>query len=129
MDSFINVVGNLTRDPEIKFSDSGTQVTRFGLAVTRKPKNGEEQTSFYNVVSFNSLAENIANSLSVGTRVVVSGRLEVRNYKKNDGTEGTAVDIVADEVAPSLRFATASVLKNSRGGNNGVSYDMGEEPF
>jgi single-strand DNA-binding protein len=131
MDSFINVVGNLTRDPEIKFSDSGVQITKFGLAVTRKPKNGDEQTSFYNVVAFNSLAENVAGSLTKGNRVVVTGRLEVRTYSKNDGTEGTAVDIVAEEVAPSLRFATASIAKNAiRNGNGGGrSYESSDEPF
>ena len=132
MDSFINVVGNLTRDPEIKFSDNGVQITKFGLAVTRKPKNGDEQTSFYNVVSFNSLAENVANSLTSGQRVVVTGRLEVRKYDKNDGTEGTAVDIVAEEVAPSLRFATGSVTKNARrdvGNGGGRGYNDDEAPF
>ena len=114
MDSFITVSGNLTRTPEIRFSDSGTSVVRFGIAVNRKRKNGEENTSFYDVVAFGSTAENLANSLSSGDRVIVAGHQEVRTFDKKDGTKGTAVEIVADEVGASFRFATASVAKNPR---------------
>jgi single-strand DNA-binding protein len=117
MDSTITVSGNLTRDTELKFTDSGLARVRFGIASTRKVKD-KETTSFYDVVAFGKTAENIHESLSKGTGVLVTGRLEVRQYDKNDGTKGTAVEIVADDVAALLRFATVTVHKNERNGGD-----------
>jgi single-strand DNA-binding protein len=116
MDSFITITGNLTREPEIRFNDQGMQITKFAVATTRKLKSGDEQTSFYDVVSFGRTAENIANSLNKGSRVLVSGRLEVRNYEKQDGTRGTAVEVVAEEVGASLRFAQVGITRNEKVG-------------
>jgi single-strand DNA-binding protein len=114
MDASIHLVGNITRDPELRFGDTGTPYARFGIAVTRRDKNKQETTSFYDVVSFGTLAENIAQSVGKGTRVHVSGRIEVRDFDRQDGTKGRAVEVVADEVSPSLRFATVSVTRNER---------------
>lgn len=114
MDSFITITGNLTRDPEIRFNDNGMQITKFAVAATRKLKSGDEQTSYYDVCCFGRLAENAADSLTRGSRVLVAGRLEVRNYEKQDGTRGTAVEVVADEVAASLRFARVDINKNEK---------------
>jgi single-strand DNA-binding protein len=134
MNSHITIAGNLTRDPEIRFTDSGMQVARFAVAVNHKDKSGEERTSFYDVVTFGGMAENVANTLTRGNRATVSGRLEVRSYEKKDGTPGTSVEVIADEVGVSLRFDRASVIKTeratagagARGGNSGGS---SYEPF
>ena len=128
----------------------------FGVAVNRSWRNQqsqewEEQTSFFNVVAWRQLAENIGASLSKGSRVVVSGRLEQRSWENDQGEKRSIVEIVADDVAASLRFATAEVHKVERsgpsdgggggggprpapvgGGSSGGSNsydDYGEEPF
>jgi len=125
MSASITISGNMTRNPELRYSDTGTALVRFGVAVSYKTKTKPETTSFYDVVAFNSLAENVAASLASGNRVNVTGRVEVRKYQKKDGTEGTAVEIVADEIGPSLRWATATIEKNSKdsgyGGGSGGS--------
>ena len=123
--SNINVTGNITRDLELRYSDGGNAYTRFGVAVSRKDKAGTENTSFFDVVAFGSLAENAASSLAKGNRVTVAGRVEVKTYEKKDGTgEGKSVEIVADSLGPDLRWATATVYKNERinGGGNS-NYD------
>lgn len=129
MDSFITITGNLTREPEIRFNDQGMQITKFAVATTRKLKNGDEQTSFYDVVSFGRTAENIANSLNKGSRVLVSGRLEVRTYEKQDGTRGTAVEVVAEEVGASLRFAQVAVSRNEKTGAGASAGDSGSSEY
>jgi single-strand DNA-binding protein len=113
MDSTITVSGNLTRDTELKFGDTGLARVRFGLASTRRVKE-KETTSFYDVVAFGKTAENIHASLSKGNGVIVTGRLEVREYERKDGTKGTIAEVVADEVGALLRFATVSIEKNER---------------
>ena len=126
MSASITISGNMTRNPELRYSDAGIPLVRFGVAVSYKTKTKPEVTSFYDVVAFNSLAENIASSLVSGNRVNVTGRVEVRKYQKKDGGEGTAVEIVADEVGPSLRWATASVEKNAKDNNYGGGSSAGE---
>ncbi|MCA1838748.1 MAG: single-stranded DNA-binding protein [Actinomycetota bacterium] len=120
MSNNITVVGNLTREPELRYTPSGAAVAKFGIAVNRfyTSRTGEkvEQTDFFNVNAWRQLAENIAESLTVGTRVLVSGRLQSRSWETEEGQKRTVVEIEADEVGPSLRWATASVTKASRGG-------------
>lgn len=122
MDSFITVTGNITREPELKFGEDGLARIRFGIASTWKTKT-RENTSFYDVVVFGKIAENIHASLAKGNHVIVTGRQEVREYERKDGTKGTAVEIIASEVGPSLRFATVNITKNERNtapaGNDG----------
>lgn len=146
----ITVVGNCTRDPELKFTPSGMAVANFGVAVNRRWQNRttnewEEAVSFFDVTAWQQLAENIAESVQKGTRVIVAGRLDQRSWETQDGEKRSKVEIVADEIAPSLRYATASIVKNERrdsadsngggGGNRTVAneppagYDMDEEPF
>lgn len=117
-DSNITVVGNVTRDPELKYTPSGQANLHLGIAVSRRWQNKQtsewqEQTSFLSVVAWASLAENAAESISKGDRVVVTGRLEQRSYEV-DGDKRSVVEIVADEIAPSLRWATAQVIKAER---------------
>lgn len=118
-DNTITLVGNVTRDPELRYTPSGQANVRLGLAVNRRWQNRqtsewEEQVSFFNVVAWASLAENAGESLAKGTRIVVTGRLEQRSYETPDGEKRSVVEIVADEIAPSLRWATAQVVRNER---------------
>lgn len=117
-DNTITLVGNLTRDPELRFTTGGRAVAQFGLAVNRRyQQNGEwqDQTSYFNIVAWGTLGENVAASVTKGMRVVVSGRLEQREYQTREGDKRTAIEINADEVGPSLRWATASVERTPRG--------------
>jgi single-strand DNA-binding protein len=159
-DNTVTIVGNVTRDPEIRYTAGGQANANFGVAVNRRWMNRqtndwEERTSFFNVVAWREMAENVAESIGKGTRVVVTGRLEQRSWETENGEKRSVVEIVADEVAPSLRFATAAITRNERregfggagpggpgagggGGGGGrpaggappPSYDdFGEEPF
>ncbi len=117
----ITLVGNLTRDPELRFTPAGQATTTFGLAVNRRWQNRqtqewEETTSFFDVVCWQSLAENVSESLRKGTRVVVTGRLEQRSWENSEHERRSKIEVVADEVGPSLRWATALVKKNDRRG-------------
>ena len=152
----VTVVGNVTRDPELRFTPSGQAVATFGLAVNRRWQNRqtnewEEQVSFFDVTCWPQMAENVAESITKGSRVVVTGRLEQRSWETQDGDKRSKVEIVADEIGPSLRWATAQVVRNERrdgcdgGGSGGgggsapaprpvqneapAGYDMDEEPF
>ena len=123
-DNSITVVGNITRDPELRFTAGGKGVASFGIAVNRRYQvNGEwqEKVSFFNVVAWDSLGENAAASLSKGSRVIVTGRLEQRDYETKEGEKRSVVEIVADEVGPSLRWARAEVERTQRSGGDGAS--------
>ena len=121
-DNAITIIGNVTRDPELRYTPGNQSVTTFGVAVNRRWQNRqsqewEESTSFFDVVCWGTLAENSADSVSKGTRVIVSGRLEQRSWETQDGEKRSKVEIVADEVGPSLRWATARAEKTDRRGN------------
>jgi single-strand DNA-binding protein len=139
----VSIVGNLTRDPELRFTPSGQATATFGVAVNRRWQNRqnnewEEATSFFDVVCWAQLAENAAQSLTKGTRVVVSGRLDQRSWETPEHERRSKIEITADEVAPSLRFATASVTRNERrspdsapaysGGGGGSTRPVSNEP-
>ena len=127
-DSTVTVVGNLTRDPELRFTSGGRGQASFGLAVSRRYQvNNEwqEQTSFFNIVAWGTLGENAAASLSKGTRVIVTGRLEQRSYETKEGEKRQVVEVIADEVGPSLRWATATVERVAREGGNGGGGNYG----
>ena len=116
----ITVVGNLTRDPELRYTQSGKATVAVGIAVNRSfQQNGEwkEATTFMNVVAWDQLAENIAASLTKGTRVVVTGRLDVREYEAREGGKRTSVDIVAEDIGPTLRWATVTVERTPAKGS------------
>lgn len=123
-DSTVTLVGNLTREPELRFTQGGRAVATIGLAVSRRYQvNNEwqEQTSFFNVVAWGQLGENAAASLTKGTRVLISGRLEQRSYETQNGEKRSVVEINADEIGPSLRWATTSVERNDRRTGDGGS--------
>jgi single-strand DNA-binding protein len=113
------IVGNLTRDPEIRYTRDGQATTSLSVAVNRRwqdrtTKEWEESTSFFDVVCWRDLAENVALSLTKGARVVVTGRLEQRSWESDEGEKRSKVEIVADEIGASLRFATADIHKVQR---------------
>ena len=121
-DSTVTLVGTLTRDPELRFTTGGRGVASFGIAVTRRDQvNNEwqEQTSFFNVAAWGTLGENAAASLNKGTRVIVTGRLEQRQYETKEGEKRSVVEIIADELGPSLRWARAEVERIARDGASG----------
>jgi single-strand DNA-binding protein len=154
----IDLVGNLTRDPELRYTPGGMPVATFGLAVNLRRQNRqtnewEDRPSFFDIVCYGSLGENVSESLGRGSRVMVVGRLEQRSWETQDGDKRSKIEVIADEVGPSLRWATADVTKNDRrpgsevgvganrgagassGGGGGRSsneppaYDYDEEPF
>jgi len=113
------IVGNLTRDPEIRYTRDGQATTSLSVAVNRRwqdrtTKEWEESTSFFDVVCWRDLAENVALSLTKGARVVVTGRLEQRSWESDEGDKRSKVEIVADEIGASLRFATVDIHKVQR---------------
>ena len=119
----VTVVGNLTRDPELRFTAGGKGVASFGLAVNRRYQvNGEwqEKVSFFNVTAWDTLGENAAASLNKGARIIVTGRLEQRDYETQAGEKRNVVEIVADELGPSLRWARAEVERTQRTGPDGT---------
>lgn len=108
------IVGNLTDDPELRYIPNGSAVANFRLAVNRRIPDGsggwkDAETSFFRVNAWRSLGENVAESLTRGTRVMVAGRLRSRTYETKEGESRTVVEIEADEIGPSLRWATAKV--------------------
>jgi single-strand DNA-binding protein len=123
MDNSVTVVGNITRDPELRYTQSGQAVVKLGLAVNRRWQNRttqewEEQVSFFNITAWAQLAENVGECLTKGMRVVVTGRIEQRSWETPEGEKKSTVDIVADEIAPSLKWATAKVERNERKGGD-----------
>src|SRR5205823_9080429 len=115
----VTLIGNITRDPELRFTPSGQATATFGLAVNRRWQNRqtqdwEEATSFFDVVCWREMAENASESLTKGARVIVTGRLEQRSWESQEGEKRSKIEVVADEIGPSLRWATAEVKKNDR---------------
>jgi single-strand DNA-binding protein len=117
-DNEIHITGNLVREPELRFTTGGTATCGFGIAVNRRyQQNGEwvdAPTNFFNVTVWGQYGENVAASLSKGDRVLVKGRLDFRKYQNKEGVEVTTHDIIADEVCPSLKYATAQISRIER---------------
>ncbi|MBM3707228.1 MAG: single-stranded DNA-binding protein [Actinobacteria bacterium] len=117
--NYVTVLGNLTRDPELRFTPNGTPVASFAIAVNKRiqNKNSGEWTNsadFFNVVTWFKLAENCAESLSKGDRVLITGRLSQESWDDKEGQKRSAYRIIANIVAPSLEFATCKIDKNAR---------------
>src|SRR3954468_24747362 len=129
----ITISGNITRDPEMRYTPSGVSKVTFGVAVNRSWRNQQtqewdEQSSFFNVVAWRQLAENVGASLTKGARVVVSGRLEQRSWETEQGEKRSIVEVVADDVAASFRFATAEIHRVERSGPSNVDLTGGGQP-
>lgn len=116
--SSVTLVGNITKTPELLLTNSGLYYLRFTIAVNRRWQNRqtqewEESTSYFDVVCWRELAENVAQSIRRGDRIVVVGRLEQRSWETPEGERRSKIEVTADEVGPSLRWATAQVEKNA----------------
>jgi single-strand DNA-binding protein len=130
-DTIITVVGNLTADPELRFTQSGAAVANFTVASTPRTldrasgewKDGEALFMRCNI--WRQAAENVAESLTRGARVIVSGRLKQRSFETREGEKRTVVELEVDEVGPSLRYATAKVNKVARGNGGGGGFGGG----
>src|SRR4051812_39772453 len=127
-DTVITVIGNLTADPELRFTQSGAAVANFTVASTPRTfdrqsgewKDGEALFMRCNI--WRQSAENVAESLTRGARVIVSGRLKQRSFETREGEKRTVVELEVDEIGPSLRYATAKVNKVSRGSGGGGGF-------
>jgi single-strand DNA-binding protein len=130
-DTVITVVGNLTADPELRFTPSGAAVANFTVASTPRTfdrqsgewKDGEALFLRCNI--WRQAAENVAETLTRGARVIVQGRLKQRSFETREGEKRTVIELEVDEIGPSLRYATASVTKASRTGGGGGGYGGG----
>ena len=134
-DTVITVVGNLTADPELRFTPSGAAVANFTVASTPRTfdrqsgewKDGEALFLRCNI--WRQAAENVAETLTRGARVIVQGRLKQRSFETREGEKRTVIELDVDEIGPSLKFATATVTKASRGGGNGSAGGGGQDPW
>lgn len=119
----ITIIGNLTRDPELRFTSSGVAVASFTVASTPRTYNRqsgqwEDGTAlFVNCSAWRNIGENAVESLKKGARVIVTGRLVQRNYETSQGERRSSIEVQVDEVGPSLRYATAEVHRSERGGS------------
>lgn len=117
MSNNVTLVGNLTRDPELRYTTGGRAVASCGLAVNRRYQSGgewQEQTSFFNVVCWGEMGENLSASCSKGDRLIVTGRLEQRDWETQEGEKRTVVEVIASEIGPSLRWAQAQIERTER---------------
>jgi single-strand DNA-binding protein len=118
-DNQITIVGNLTDDPELRYTPNGAAVVNFSVAVTPRIRDDaggwkDGDTSFFRVNAWRTLAENVAESLTRGSRVLVIGRLRQRSWETPEGERRSVIEIEADEVGPSLRWATAKIERQGR---------------
>jgi single-strand DNA-binding protein len=143
-ENVVTVTGTLTRDFELRFTVSGRAVANSAVAYNARRRNQatneweDGDPSFFDVSLWADMAENAAESLTKGMRVIVVGRLQQRSWETAEGEKRSKVEIVADEIGPSVRWASVSVEKKRRGGQSsgggggqqsGPVHDPGEEPF
>jgi len=132
MSNNVTVIGNLTADPELRFTASGVAMVNISVADSRRyqDRNGDwqEDTSFFRGTCWRDMAENVAESLTKGARVVISGRLKQRTWETNEGEKRNVVELDIQEIGPSLRWATATVTRTPRadgGAGGGGGYGGG----
>jgi single-strand DNA-binding protein len=131
-DTFVSLIGNLTDDPEVRFTPGGTQVGSFRLAVTPRVREGEGwkdgDTSFFRINLWRDLAAHAAESLSKGDRALVIGRLKARSWETPEGERRSVVEVEAEEVGPSLRWATAKPQRTRKAGNDKTGGQFNDDP-
>ena len=131
-DTHVTITGNLTDDPEVTFTPSGQAVCNFRVAVTPRVRDGDTwrdgDTSFFRVNAWRTLGEHVADSLSKGDRAIVVGRLKSRSWETPEGEQRSLVEVDADEVAPSLRFAVAKPQRPERDGDQPKTGQFADEP-
>ncbi len=127
----VTVVGNLTDDPELRYTPNGAAVCKFRIAVNRRIQDGQGnwkdgEASYFSVNCWRGLGENAAETLTRGTRVIVAGRLQYRSWENQEGEKRSAIEIEADEVGPSLKWATAKIERQTRSSSATSGSDWGE---
>jgi single-strand DNA-binding protein len=133
-DTHVTITGNLTADPELKFTPNGAAVANFRIAVTTRVRDGnawrDGETSFFRINAWRQLAQHVTDSLSKGDRAVVIGRLRSRSWETPEGEQRSVIEIEADEVAPSLKWAIAKPERITRNGNGEAkpSGEFADEP-
>ena len=131
-DTHVTIVGNLTDDPEVTFTPNGHPVANFRLAVTARIKDGDSwrdgDTSYFRVNAWRQLAEHVSESLTKGDRAVVIGRLKSRSWETPEGDKRSVVEVEADEIAPSLRWAVAKPERAVNGGKSKGSGEFNDQP-
>jgi single-strand DNA-binding protein len=135
----ITICGNITRDPELRFTPGGNAVTTFSIAVNKRvqDKNTSEwvdDVDFFNVVAWFRLAENCAESLKKGDRVIVSGRLSQRSWEDKEGSKRSFVEVIANNIGASLEFASCEIRKNpkaepAQAKDDGIDFTDDDIPF
>jgi single-strand DNA-binding protein len=136
----VTIIGNLVEDPELRFTPSGVAMAKIRVAVNRrwrdKNQDWQEETSFFGGTIWREAAENAAESLQKGARVIITGSLEQRSWETTDGERRSVVELRIDELGPSLRWATASVTRTARsgdgnwgGGGSGGGSGGGNDPM
>jgi single-strand DNA-binding protein len=119
-DTHVAITGNLTEDPEVTFTPNGAAVCNFRLAVTPRIREGDTwkdgETSFFRITAWRQLAEHVGDSLSKGDRVIVLGQLRARSWETPEGERRTVVEVTAEEVGPSLKWATAKPERTTANG-------------
>jgi len=135
-ETIITVVGNLTADPELRYTQNGLPVANFTIAST--PRNFDRATNewkdgdalFLRASVWREFAEHVAGSLTKGSRVIATGRLKQRNYQDREGNNRTSIELEVDEIGPSLRYATAQVTRAASGGGGGQPRaQVADEPW
>jgi single-strand DNA-binding protein len=136
MNTYVHVVGNAVSDPSLRFTPNGTAVANFAIAVNNRRMNKQTnqwedgETEFFDVTCWSQMAENASESIVKGSRVMVWGRLQQQKWETEGGDKRSKIQIVADEVGPSLRWANATVVKNERReGGESQSRPANDPPF
>ena len=127
----VTLIGNLVDDPELRFTPSGVAMAKVRFAVNRRyQRDGEwqEETSFFSGTLWRDHAESVAESLHKGDRVIVTGRLEQRSWETPEGDKRSVIEVAVDEMGPSLRWATAQVMKTPREGGDFARRPSGQSP-
>jgi single-strand DNA-binding protein len=130
-DNSVTLVGNLVEDPELRFTPSGVAMAKIRFAVNRRyQRDGEwqEETSFFGGTVWRDMAENAAESLTKGSRIIVTGSLEQRSWENQEGEKRSTIEIRIDDLGPSLRWATASVTRTPRSGGSDFGGGASETP-
>jgi single-strand DNA-binding protein len=126
-DTHVAITGNLTDNPEVSFTPNGAAVCNFRLAVTPRVREGDTwkdgETSFFRITAWRQLAEHVGDSLSKGDRVIVVGQLRARSWETPEGERRSVVEVTAEEVGPSLKWATAKPERTGKAGNGTAKAD------
>ena len=110
-DNSLTVIGNATREPELRYTASGAAVCSFSVAWNRKDQEGADVASFFDVTCWRDLAEHVSESITKGMRVIVYGRIEQESWTTDDGEKRNKIKVIADDVAPSLKWVTVTATK------------------